>query len=96
MARDRRQRAAPRRRPRNGPDSGPFPRRRLATQSLKRGAGSIETDYLNGEIVLLGRLHGVPTPLNAALCALSQVLIDSGAGPGSLTPADLKRRLGLA
>jgi 2-dehydropantoate 2-reductase len=67
-----------------------------STQSLKRGAGSIETDYLNGEIVLLGRLHGVPTPLNAALCALSQELIDSGAGPGSLTPADLKRRLGLA
>ncbi len=31
-------------------------------QSLKRGTGTIETDYLNGEIVLLGRLHGVPTP----------------------------------
>ena len=26
------------------------------SKSLKRGAGSIETDYLNGEIVLLGRL----------------------------------------
>jgi 2-dehydropantoate 2-reductase len=35
-------------------------------QSLARG-GSIETDYLNGEIVLLGRLHGVPTPVNAVL-----------------------------
>ncbi|WP_053227296.1 ketopantoate reductase family protein [Solirubrobacter soli] len=33
-------------------------------QSLQRGA-SLETDYLNGEIVLLGRLHGVPTPVNA-------------------------------
>jgi 2-dehydropantoate 2-reductase len=33
-------------------------------QSLKRGA-SLETDFLNGEIVLLGRLHGVPTPVNA-------------------------------
>ena len=31
-----------------------------------RGDGSIEADYLNGEIVLLGRLHGVPTPVNAA------------------------------
>ncbi len=29
-------------------------------QSLKRGTGAIETDYLNGEISLLGRLHGVP------------------------------------
>jgi 2-dehydropantoate 2-reductase len=33
-------------------------------QSLQRGV-SLETDYLNGEIVLLGRLHGVPTPVNA-------------------------------
>ncbi|AVT36735.1 ketopantoate reductase family protein [Plantactinospora sp. BB1] len=36
-------------------------------QSLARDAGSVETDYLNGEIVLLGRLHGVPTPANAAV-----------------------------
>ncbi|MCW2840958.1 MAG: Ketopantoate reductase ApbA/PanE domain protein [Aeromicrobium sp.] len=39
-------------------------------QSLARGAGSIETDFLNGEIVLLGRLHGVKTPVNARLQAL--------------------------
>lgn len=36
-------------------------------QSLARGVGSAEVDYLNGEIVLLGRLHGVPTPVNAAV-----------------------------
>ncbi|MGX7669914.1 ketopantoate reductase family protein [Plantactinospora sp. DSM 117369] len=36
-------------------------------QSLARDAGSAETDFLNGEIVLLGRLHGVPTPANAAV-----------------------------
>jgi len=36
-------------------------------QSIERGAGSVETDYLNGEIVLLGRLHAIPTPVNAAL-----------------------------
>src|SRR5437762_5771935 len=29
-------------------------------QSLARRTGAIETDYLNGEIVMLGRLHGVP------------------------------------
>jgi 2-dehydropantoate 2-reductase len=40
-------------------------------QSFARGASTVETDYLNGEIVLLGRLHGVPTPINAALCELS-------------------------
>ena len=36
-------------------------------QSLARGTGSIEADYLNGEIVMLGRLHGVPTPVNRLL-----------------------------
>ena len=40
-------------------------------QSLARGTGSIEADYLNGEIVLLGRLHGVATPVNAALQRLA-------------------------
>jgi 2-dehydropantoate 2-reductase len=33
-------------------------------QSIKRGLGTVETDYLNGEIVLLGRLYGIPTPVN--------------------------------
>ena len=28
-------------------------------QSLRRGTGSLETDFLNGEIALLARLHGV-------------------------------------
>jgi len=36
-------------------------------QSIMKGSGDIEADYLNGEIVLLGRLHGVPTPVNRAL-----------------------------
>jgi 2-dehydropantoate 2-reductase len=40
-------------------------------QSLQRGTGRIEADYLNGEIVLLGRLHGVPTPVNAAVQRLA-------------------------
>jgi 2-dehydropantoate 2-reductase len=33
-------------------------------QSLARGTGAIEADYLNGEIVLQGRQHGVETPYN--------------------------------
>ena len=40
-------------------------------QSLTRGAPTLETDYLNGEISLIGRLQGVRTPANDALCALS-------------------------
>jgi len=64
-------------------------------QSLKRGAGTIETDYLNGEIVLLGRLHGVPTPLNSALVALGRELVAKGTKPGSMTEAELRSRLGV-
>ncbi|GAA3180811.1 ketopantoate reductase family protein [Nonomuraea roseoviolacea] len=36
-------------------------------QSLARSSGTIETDYLNGEIVLLGREYGLPTPVNEVL-----------------------------
>lgn len=54
-----------------GPVDGAHRTGGSSTQSLKRGTGSIETDYLNGEIVLLGRLIGVPTPYNAALVAVS-------------------------
>jgi len=40
-------------------------------QSIARGTPTVETDYLNGEIALLGRLHRVATPVNDALCELS-------------------------
>jgi 2-dehydropantoate 2-reductase len=40
-------------------------------QSILRGTGTLETDFLNGEIVWLGRLHGIATPVNAAFCKLS-------------------------
>jgi 2-dehydropantoate 2-reductase len=33
-------------------------------QSIARGTSGLEVDYRAGEIVLLGRLHGVPTPAN--------------------------------
>lgn len=46
-----------------------------SAQSLARNAGSIETDYLNGEIVLLGRLKGIETPANAYLTRLAQDLV---------------------
>jgi 2-dehydropantoate 2-reductase len=58
-------------------------------QSLIRGAGSVETDYLNGEIVLLGRLHGVPTPANATVARLANSLALSGSGVGRLSEAEL-------
>lgn len=56
-----------------------------SAQSLARGVGSIETDYLNGEIVLIGRLHGVPVPANEFLCELGRRLVAEGIAPGSLS-----------
>ena len=61
-------------------------------QSLKRGSGSIETDYLNGEIALLGALHGVPTPFNRMLQRVMAEALREGRAPGSYTPEDLIRR----
>ncbi|MEV5146419.1 2-dehydropantoate 2-reductase N-terminal domain-containing protein [Streptomyces sp. NPDC052727] len=60
-------------------------------QSLVRGTGTIEADYLNGEIVLLGRLHGVPTPLNALLQGLANRFAREHRAAGSLPVADLVR-----
>ena len=62
-------------------------------QSLARGTGSIEVDNLNGEIVLLGPLHGVPTPVNELLQRTAHELARSGAPPGSLTEQELLARL---
>jgi 2-dehydropantoate 2-reductase len=62
-------------------------------QSLARGAGSAETDLLNGEIVLLGRLHGVPTPVNELLRRTANELARGGARPASLTEDELRARL---
>jgi 2-dehydropantoate 2-reductase len=65
-------------------------------QSLARGAPDIESDYLNGEIVLLGRLHGVPTPVNQLLQRLANQLAATGAQPGSVPPDRLEELLASA
>jgi 2-dehydropantoate 2-reductase len=64
-----------------------------STQSLVRGAGSIETDYLNGEIVRIGRENGVPVPLNAWFTDLAARLAREQRPPGTLTAADLEDAL---
>jgi 2-dehydropantoate 2-reductase len=61
-----------------------------SAQSLARKAGSIETGYLNGEIVLLGRLHGVPVPVNGFLSDLGRRLVAEGIEPGSLSLAEVQ------
>jgi 2-dehydropantoate 2-reductase len=65
-------------------------------QSVARGAGSIETDYLNGEIVLLARSRGLSAPLNETVQRLTRHTAVRGAAAGSLTLAELEHQLGAA
>lgn len=70
------------------PPPGAAPPRRSTWQSFARGRSS-EIDFLNGEIVLLGRRLGVPTPANEGLqrlLGLSQAL---GEAPQTRQIADV-------
>lgn len=58
-------------------------------QSLTRGAGTIEADFLNGEIALLGREHGVPTPVNETLQHLANEAARARRTPGFVTPGQV-------
>ncbi|MGY4914778.1 ketopantoate reductase C-terminal domain-containing protein, partial [Streptomyces sp. 900116325] len=49
----------------------------------------IEADYLNGEIVLLGREHGVPTPVNDVLQRTANAFARERREPGSMSVAEL-------
>jgi 2-dehydropantoate 2-reductase len=64
-------------------------------QSLVRGTGTIESDYLNGEIVLLARMHNVPAPLNARLQRLAVQTAANGRQPGSVTAKQILTDVGL-
>lgn len=58
-------------------------------QSVARGTGDIETDYLNGEIVLLGRLHGVATPANAVVQRIGKRMVQERLAPGHFTATEI-------
>jgi 2-dehydropantoate 2-reductase len=58
-------------------------------QSLARGTGSVEADYLNGEIAMLGTLHGVATPLNRTIARLAADAAREGRAPGSIAPDEI-------
>jgi 2-dehydropantoate 2-reductase len=60
-------------------------------QSVLRGSSTIEVDYLNGEIELLGKLHGVPTPYNSTVRRAATLMAARGDKPGSLPLEELMR-----
>ena len=51
-------------------------------QSVLRGHTTVEVDYLNGEIELLGKLHGVPTPYNTVVRREAVATAARGGGEG--------------
>ena len=62
-------------------------------QSVVRGARNVETDYLNGEIVLRGRLMGLPTPVNELLQSLAHDTLRESRSPGWLSAEEVLARL---
>lgn len=65
-------------------------------QSIVRGQDNIETDFLNGEIVQLGRLHGVPTPANCVVQDLGNEMVRNKLAPESFTLDEVRERIATA
>jgi len=63
-------------------------------QSVARGTDDIESDYLNGEIVLLGRLQGIPTPVNELLQRLVREVVLRRVAPGEAAKDLLREGVG--
>jgi len=64
-------------------------------QSLTRQQGTVETDFLNGEIVRLAERLGRQAPVNEALLHVSQQMAAKRELPGKYTPTELSRLIGL-
>ena len=58
-------------------------------QSLMKGATTLETDYFNGEILMLGRLHGVETSTNEFLQHYAARMLRGEIQAGSVTTDQL-------
>ena len=59
-------------------------------QGIQRGLRTAETDYINGEVALLGAQYGIETPYNRALNLLANRCAREGTTPGTVTTADLE------
>ncbi|MEW6210100.1 MAG: 2-dehydropantoate 2-reductase [Acidobacteriota bacterium] len=58
-------------------------------QDIYMGRRSHEADFLNGEIVELGRKLGIPTPYNSTLLEIINRMFEEGLRPPLYTPAEL-------
>ena len=64
-------------------------------QSLARRQGTVETDFLNGEIVRLAEQLGVQAPVNETLLRISQQMATKHELPGKYSSTELCRLTGL-
>ena len=64
-------------------------------QSLARHQGSVETDFLNGEIVRVAKQIGLKAPLNEKLVEITREMAASHEPPGKYTLTELSKMLGL-
>jgi len=58
-------------------------------QSLERRTGNIEAAQLNGDVVELGHLLGIPTPYNELLWKTAETMASQGEKPGKYTADEL-------
>jgi 2-dehydropantoate 2-reductase len=85
------------------PDFGAKPRAVMNTeeqsstwQSLGRQQGSVETDFLNGEIVRVAQRIGKTAPINEAITRITMEMAAKQEKPGKYSTVELRRILGLA
>jgi 2-dehydropantoate 2-reductase len=63
-------------------------------QSVTRGTGSVETDYLNGEVALLARLHGLDARLNETVQRISREVARGALAAETMTVEELNALIG--
>lgn len=82
---------AARSRSHRGESASPEGMRNLGSswQSLMRRQGTIEADFLNGEIVRLGKIHGIATPFNRVLQLVATEMARNRERPGRYTADEL-------
>ena len=64
-------------------------------QSLTRQQGTVETDFLNGEIVRVAKQVGKRVPINEAIIGIVKGMAAKRETPGKYTPTELLRLVGL-
>jgi 2-dehydropantoate 2-reductase len=84
------------------PDFGAKPKASMKTeeqsstwQSLARQQGSVETEYLNGEILRVAAKLGKTAPVNEKILAIVQEMAVKREKPGKYTTVELEKILGL-